>query len=168
MNLVLIGMMGCGKSTCGRLLAQHLNLELVDMDTVIQQQEGRSISQIFTTDGEDYFRDLETALAQELSKQDGLIISTGGGVILRSKNVEALRKNSMVVWLNRSAEHIFDGVSLDDRPLAQDGKSAFLERFAQRESKYRAAAHVIVENFSSPEATVRCILSHWNCVAEQS
>lgn len=167
MNLVLIGMMGCGKSTCGRLLSQHLNRELVDMDTVIQQREGRSISDIFATQGEDYFRDLETALAQELSQQDGLVISTGGGVILRPENVEALRKNSMVVWLNRSAEHIFDGVALDDRPLAQDGKTAFLERFAQRESKYRVAAHIIVEDFSSPNATVDSILSHWDSYSKK-
>lgn len=167
MNLVLIGMMGCGKTTCGHLLAQHLSRELVDMDTVIQQREGRSISQIFASEGEDYFRDLETSLVQELSQQDGLVISTGGGVILRPENVEALRKNGMVVWLNRSAEHIFDGVALEDRPLAQDGKAAFLERFAQREAKYRAAAHVIVEDFSSPDATVNSILSHWNSYSKK-
>ena len=160
MNLVLIGMMGCGKSTCGRILAQKLNRELVDMDTVIQQREGRSISQIFAAEGEGYFRNLETSLAHELSQRDDLIISTGGGVILRAENVEALQKNGIVIWLNRSADHIFDGVALDDRPLAQDGKAAFLARFAQREDKYRAAAHVIIEDFSSPEATAAGILSH--------
>ena len=161
MNLVLIGMMGCGKSTCGQLLAGRMNRELVDMDSVIQQREGRSICHIFAAEGEGYFRDLESAMAKELSRRDNLVISTGGGVILREENVAALRENAMVVWLNRSAEHIFDGVALDDRPLAQDGKKAFLERFAQREGKYRAAAHVIVEDFSSPEATAQCILSHW-------
>lgn len=167
MNLVLIGMMGCGKSTCGRLLAQKLGRELVDMDTVIQQREGRSISDIFAAEGEGYFRDLETALARELAQQDNLVISTGGGVILRTENTDALRSTGMVVWLNRSAEDIFDGVALDDRPLAQDGKKAFLERFAQREAKYRAAAHVTVEDFSSPEATVSCILSHWDAHSEK-
>ena len=167
MNLVLIGMMGCGKSTCGHLLAQQLSRQLVDMDTVIQEREGKSISKIFAEQGECYFRDLETALARELSQQDGLIISTGGGVILRPENVEALRSNGMVVWLNRSAEHIFDGVALDDRPLAQDGKAAFLERFAQREAKYRAAAHVIVEDFSSPDATINSILSHWDSYSKK-
>lgn len=161
MNLVLMGMMGCGKSTCGQLLAQRLGRELVDMDTVIQQRENRSISHIFTQDGEEYFRDLESALAKELSQKDGLVISTGGGVILRPENVDALRQTGMVFWLNRSAEDIFDSTALDDRPLAQDGKAAFLERFAQRESKYRAAAHVIVEDFSSPEATANCILSQF-------
>ncbi len=162
MNLVLMGMMGCGKSTCGRLLAQRLGRELVDMDTVIQQREGRSISHIFAREGEEHFRDLETALAKELSQKDNLVISTGGGVILRAENVEALRQTGTVFWLNRSPEEIFDSTSLDDRPLAQDGKAAFLERFAQREAKYRAAAHFIVEDFSSPEVTVNNILSHWN------
>ena len=161
MNLVLIGMMGCGKSTCGRLLAQRLGRELVDTDLLIQQQQGRTIPDIFAREGEAYFRDLESAAAASLSQQDDLVIATGGGIILREENVSALRKNGIVVWLNRSPEHIFDSESMDGRPLAQDGKEAFLARFAQREEKYRAAAHIIATDFSSPEATVSAVLDGW-------
>jgi len=158
MNLILIGMMGCGKSTCGYLLAQRLGWTLVDTDQLIQQRDGRTIPEIFAQDGEGFFRDLESAAAMELSAQDGLVIATGGGIILRDQNVIALRSSGIVVWLNRSAEDIFDSESMEGRPLAQDGKAAFLDRFAQREEKYRAAAHIIIEDFSSPQATVERIL----------
>ena len=162
MNLVLIGMMGCGKSTCGRLLARQLGRELVDTDQLIQTRQGRTISDIFAREGESCFRDLESAVAEELSVRDNLVIATGGGMILREKNTAALQKNGIVVWLNRSPEHIFDAESMDGRPLAQEGKEAFLTRFAQREERYRAAAHIIVSDFSSPEATVSAILDGWH------
>lgn len=163
-NLILIGMMGCGKSTCGRLLARHLQREAVDMDALIQMRQGRSISDIFAAEGETFFRDLESALVNELSQRTGLVISTGGGVILREENVRTLRESGRVVWLNRSADHIFDSVDMAGRPLAQAGKQDFLRRFAQREPLYRRAAHIIVEDFSSPEATVRNILSRCGCL----
>lgn len=161
MNLVLIGMMGCGKSTCGRMLARKLGRKFVDTDTLIEQRQGRAISDIFAQEGEGYFRDLETAVTAELSMEDTLVIATGGGIILRDENVTALRKNGFVVWLNRPADQIFDSVSMAGRPLAQDGKAAFLERFSQREEKYRKAAHIEVGDFSSPQATVRHILKQW-------
>ncbi len=162
MNLVLIGMMGCGKSTCGRMLAQKLARNFVDTDALIEQRQGRAISQIFAAEGESYFRDLESAVVRELSLETDLVIATGGGIILREENVAALRKNSFVVWLNRPADQIFDSVSMAGRPLAQDGKAAFLERFAQREEKYRAAAHIEITEFSSPQATVDRILEQWD------
>lgn len=161
MNLVLIGMMGCGKSTCGRLLAQSLGRRFVDTDALIEQRQGRSISDIFAAEGEAYFRDLESAVIRELSQQNDLVIATGGGAILREENAAALRSSSFVVWLNRPAEQIFDGVSMAGRPLAQDGKAAFLARFAQREARYRAAAQFEATEFSSPQATVSQILGQW-------
>lgn len=161
MNLVLIGMMGCGKSTCGRLLARRMDREFVDTDVLIEERQGRTISDIFAQEGEGYFRDLESAVAKELSQKSDLVIATGGGIILREENVAALRENGFVVWLNRPADQIFDRVSMADRPLAQDGKAAFLERFAQREAKYRAAAHIEVTEFLSPQSTVRHILRCW-------
>ncbi len=160
-NLVLIGMMGSGKTTCGRLLAQRTGRRLIDADELLQLREGRTIAHIFAEDGEDYFRDLESEIVRELSQRSGLIIATGGGVILRPENVAALRRGGVVVWLNRSADHIFDHEDLGDRPLAQSGKASFLKTFAAREEKYRRAAHVTVENFSSPQETAEDILAQW-------
>lgn len=161
MNLVLIGMMGCGKSTCGRLLAQKLGRRFVDTDNLIVERVGRSIPDIFAQDGEAHFRDLETAIIKELSRQSNLVIATGGGAILREENTAALRENGYVVWLNRSPEEIYKKVSMSGRPLGQGGKEAFLSRFAQREPLYRAAAHLVVVSQDTPRATVELVHQHW-------
>ena len=85
-NIVLIGMMGCGKTTCANLLHERLGRPVVDTDALIVEREGRSVSDIFAAEGESYFRDLETAVAKELSRPEGLIIATGGGLPLREEN----------------------------------------------------------------------------------
>ena len=82
-NIVLIGMMGCGKTTCANLLHQRLGRPVADTDALIVERQGRSISDIFAAEGEGYFRDLETAVARELAERQGLIIATGGGLPLR-------------------------------------------------------------------------------------
>ncbi len=154
-NIVLTGMMGCGKSTCARKLAARLALTAVDMDEEIVKQAGRSIPEIFAQDGEPYFRDLESACARALSERESLVIATGGGVVLRRENMDALRRSGVVFFLNRPANQIFGNVDMRGRPLAQNGKEAFLETFSKREAAYRGTADFVVEEFSSPEATVR-------------
>lgn len=158
-NLILIGMMGCGKTTCGRLLSKRLGLPLVDTDQLIQAREGMAIREIFAQKGEAYFRDLETALTRELAAGSDQIIATGGGLPLRAENREALRKTGVVFFLNRSPEEIFDRTNLADRPLAQQGRADFVRRFRQREPVYRAAAHYVVSNAASPERAVEQILA---------
>jgi len=153
-NIVLIGMMGSGKTTCGKLLAERLGRPFVDCDEVIEGFAGRSIPDIFEQDGEEVFRDLEAMVIKELSAQSGLIIATGGGAVLRQANVSALRDNGIIVFLNRPAGEIFDSVALDGRPLAQGDKEAFEATFRLRMPKYRTAADVMIFDFSSPEATV--------------
>jgi len=153
-NIVLIGMMGSGKTTCGQLLAKRLGRPFVDCDQVIEGFAGRSIPDIFETDGEEVFRELESQVIRELSRQEGLIIATGGGAILRQANVSALRDNGTLVFLNRPAGEIFDSVAMEGRPLAQSGKEAFEATFRLRLPSYRTAADVMIFNFTSPEATV--------------
>jgi shikimate kinase len=157
-NIVLIGMMGSGKTTCGTLLAEKLGRTLVDADITIQQREGRTTTEIFAVDGEQYYRDLETALCHELEDQSDLIIATGGGMILREENTQALRKNGVVFLLNRPVDEIFDGENLSDRPLAQKGKQDFIDRFEARKPFYFGAADEVIEDFSTPEVTVAEIL----------
>ena len=82
-NIVLIGIMGCGKSSLGKQLAKRLSKTFVDMDAVIEKEAGMTITQMFETFGEPYFRDKETELCRRLSKQTGLVISTGGGIVGR-------------------------------------------------------------------------------------
>lgn len=158
-NIVLIGMMGSGKTTCGKLLSQRLGRPFVDCDEVIEGFAGRSIPDLFAQDGEEAFRDLESQVIRELSRQEGLIIATGGGAVLRQANVSALRDNGILVFLNRSPEEIFDSVDMEGRPLAQDGREAFAATFRLRLPTYRTAADVMIFDFSSPENTVEEIVS---------
>ncbi len=114
-NIVLIGMMGSGKTTCGRLLAQRLDRAFVDCDELIEQFTGRTIPEIFETDGEDAFRGLESQVIREVSAQRDLVVATGGGAVLRQANVAALRKNGVTVFLDRPVEDILAGVSMAGR-----------------------------------------------------
>ena len=159
-NIVLIGMMGCGKTTCAGLLSRRLGRPVVDTDALIVEREGRSISEIFATEGEAYFRDLESAVAEELAERSGLIIATGGGLPLRERNAAALRRNGIVFWLKRDPASTFASEQMDGRPLAQDGQAAFVARFEQRAPLYEAAAHVVVTDFTSPEITVNEIMNY--------
>ena len=160
-NIVLIGMMGCGKTSCGEILSRKLGLPLVDTDQVLQEREGCTISQLFAEKGEAYFRDRETQLIRELSAASGQIIATGGGLPLRAENRQLLRENGLVFFLYRTPEEIFDGTDLADRPLAQQGREDFIQRFHQREPLYRAAAHYVIAHPASPEQAADEILVYW-------
>lgn len=157
-NIVLTGMMGCGKSTCGRLLGKALNRPFVDTDELVEAKAGMCISDIFASHGEDYMRDLETRVCRELATRENLIIATGGGLPLREENRRCLRENALVIFLNRDPGEIYDSIDTSARPLAQQGREAFLSRFFQREPIYRSFSHLVVEDFSSPKATVNLIL----------
>ena len=154
-NIILIGMMGCGKTTVGRLLAQALGRELVDTDEAIERREGRSISDIFAQEGEPYFRDLEAALCQELAQRDGLAVACGGGLPLRDACMEDLVPGGVVFWLDRDPGETYDSLDTSGRPLAQAGREAFLRRYEQRAPTYRRWADHIISQAASPEAAAR-------------
>ena len=150
-NLVLIGMPGSGKSTIGKLVAKSLGRELVDTDQFIEQKAGRSIPSIFAKEGETYFRDLESEVCRDLMTRTGLIISTGGGLILRDENVDALRINGTIVYLNRDIEKIIAGNS---RPLAKSPED-IKRLYDNRHEKYEAAADVTVKVEGTPAQTAK-------------
>ena len=157
-NIVLIGMMGCGKSTVGRILAERLDWTLADTDALIERREGRSIPEIFARDGESYFRALERETAGELAERDGLVVACGGGLPLRADCIGPLKAGGTVFFLNRDPQEIYDSVSMAGRPLGQERREAFLARFRAREPAYRSCADYIIEEFSTPEATADSIL----------
>ena len=158
-NVILIGMMGCGKTTCGRLLSKTLGMPLVDTDELIQQREGCTVSEIFQRKGEAYFRALETEIARELGAGSDRIIATGGGMPLRAENRAALRQNGVVFFLNRAPEEIYNSTNLADRPLAQQGRADFIRRFQEREPVYREAAHYVISGAVTPPQAVEQILA---------
>lgn len=152
-NIVLIGMMGCGKTTVGQILAGRLNKILVDTDKLIEAREGMTIPELFETQGEGYFRSVETGVAQALSLRQDLIIACGGGLPLQEAAMAALKESGMVIWLDRDTGEIFDSEDLSGRPLAQAGRAAFLERAAQRRPIYEKWADATVRDFTSPVST---------------
>ena len=156
-NIVLIGMMGCGKTTVGRLLARRLGLELVDTDALIAERQGRSISDIFAQDGEAYFRALELALCRELSEQDSLVIACGGGLPLQDKAIDPLKENGMVFWLDRDPRETYDALDVSGRPLAQAGREDFVRRYQDRAPVYRRWADYIIPCGDGPQEAARLI-----------
>lgn len=141
-NIALIGMPGSGKTTVGSLLAERLRLPLVDCDTEVEKRAGKPIKAIFAEEGEAAFRTLETAVMQDIAAQGGQIIATGGGAILKAENLQALRQNSLLVFLDKQPQTL----ALDDtRPLSPD-MAANLRLYQQRYPKYLAAADITIDN----------------------
>ena len=146
-NIVLIGFMGAGKSTVSEYLSTTFAMDIVEMDQVIAEQEEMSIPDIFATYGEEYFRDLETKLLIDMQSKRNTIISCGGGVALREKNVTEMKKNGRVVLLTASPEIIFERVKDDeDRPNLKGRKNVqgISELMEQRREKYEAAADIVI------------------------
>lgn len=152
-NIVLIGMMSAGKSTVAELLATRLKKQLVDMDKLIETREGMTVGEIFATQGESYFRALEFGMAQALSLRSDLVIACGGGLPMQEGAIAALESTGIIVWLNRDPGEIYDSEDLSDRPLAQQGREAFIALAREREETYRRWADVEVTDFTSPVST---------------
>ena len=148
-NIVLIGLMGCGKSTVGRALSYRFKMPYVDLDAWLERKEGRSISEIFAQDGEAAFREIEHRVVEEASAWSGHIISTGGGVVLREDNMKALRKNAIVVFINRPVEEIVKNVNIRKRPLLANGPEKLFQIRREREPLYRKYADLEINNCGS-------------------
>jgi len=149
MNIVLIGYRGTGKSSVARVLSKELKLPVLNMDEEIIKKAGMSIPEIVEKFGWDKFRDLESEIAEQVSNIDNYIIDTGGGVILRNKNVKNLRKNSEVFWLKADIATIVKRIKHGThRPSLTEGKG-FVEEIedvlVQRKKKYEKTADYIID-----------------------
>ena len=162
-NIFLIGFMGCGKSTMARLLAEELHMELVEMDETIEKEENRTIKDIFATDGEAYFRDLESQLIVRIADRGGMIVSCGGGAILREENVANMKKNGTIVYLSATPETIYERVRYStNRPLLNGNMNVeyISQLMSKRVDKYEKAADVILcVNKKEKNEIVRELLS---------
>ena len=149
MNIVLIGYRGTGKSVVGKLVAEALRMQCISMDGRIVERAGMSIPDIVENQGWSAFRDMESEIARELAKADNIIIDSGGGVIERPENIDALGVNSRIVWLKASVGVIVSRIQGDtERPSLTGGKS-FTEEVAEvlerRTPKYKNAAHYEID-----------------------
>ena len=147
-NVFLIGFMGCGKSSVAAHLSKTYGMDVLEMDQVITERVGMSIADIFTQYGETYFRDIETELVKEIQHKDNQVVSCGGGIVLRTQNVDTMRSAGTIVCLTAKPETILERVKDDDaRPLLKGNKNlTFInEMMEKRRDKYECAADIIVE-----------------------
>ena len=169
-HLVLVGMMGAGKSTVGRRCAQRLQRAFVDTDEVIETIAGASVAEVFARDGEPAFRELErTAVADACASPVPAVIAVGGGAVLDPENRRRLRAAGLVVWLcapvDELARRVGDTAS---RPLlAGDAEGALRRLDALRRPAYEAAAHATVDTGeASVDAVVDAVLTTFDATAE--
>lgn len=146
-NIVLTGMPGSGKTTIGRLLADELGRPYLDTDALVMEKTGKTPAQIIATQGEATFREIETAVIREIAFQTGSVIATGGGAILKGENIDLLRMNGRIFFLDRPVEQL---LPTEDRPLSST-KEAILKRYYERYSTYIATADVVVANNDTPD-----------------
>lgn len=139
-NIVLIGMPGCGKSAVGRELSAMLHMVLLDTDRMVGQADGRTISHIFEQDGEAGFRDRETAAAKQAAAMRGVIIATGGGMVLREENMAALAQTGIIFFRDRAIEDILRE-DLTSRPLLSGDTKRIYDLYERRIHLYRKYAH---------------------------
>lgn len=154
-NIVLIGMPGCGKSAVGRELSAMLRMVFMDTDHMVEQSDGRTIPDIFAQDGEAAFRDRETAAARQAAALRGVIIATGGGMVLREENMAALAETGVIFFRDRDLADIL-GEDLTDRPLLSADKQRIYDLYDQRIHLYRKyAQHTISNTNTAQEAAQR-------------
>lgn len=148
-NVILIGMMGAGKTTIGKLLANYIGKTFVDSDHEIQQRTGVKIPLIFEIEGEAGFRRRETEVLQELVQAEDIVLATGGGAVLSADNRALLRQHGIVVYLSASVDELQRRTRSDkNRPLLQteDLHARLTELHAQRDVLYRETAHIIIDS----------------------
>ncbi len=156
-NIFLIGFMGAGKSTISDYLKNALAMDVVEMDQCIVERQGMSISDIFETYGEEYFRELETNLLIEMQSQSNVVVSCGGGVPMRERNVVEMKKNGRVVLLTAKPETILERVKDNhDRPLLENNKTVpfIADLMEKRRAKYEAAADIVIETDGKTELEI--------------
>lgn len=155
-NIVLIGMMGCGKTTISTLLSQKIKRPFIDIDEYLVKKYQMSIPDMFDI-SEAYFRERETICCQEVGKLEGCIISTGGGVIKNPINIENLKKNGIVIYIDRPVDMIYDDVDTVSRPLLKDGPEKLYQLYKERHQGYLDACDYHVFNTSTLEDILKTI-----------
>ncbi len=168
LKIVLLGFMGSGKSTIGKLLSERLKVPFLDLDEEIVRKTGLSIPEIFSSLGEENFREIEReTLIGLLSKPGSLVVSTGGGAPAYKDNMELINKNSISIYLKADFEKLWKRISQDgNRPLVATGKEKVRKLFERRIPFYERANIVVRTDNQTPEETTDEILKKLNSLPD--
>lgn len=164
MRIILIGFMGVGKTTIGKIIAKKLKLNFVDMDNYIEKTEGKSISKIFEEYGEQRFRELESESLKDLIKSDNIVISTGGGIVTTKENSDILKKEKIVIFLDANTQTILNNLykEIDKRPLLSNSNNVeytISNLLNERYEKYNSICDIKIDiNEKNIEEVVSQIL----------
>lgn len=165
-NIVLLGFMGTGKTAVGEELAKKLGLKFVDLDRLIEEEMGMSISDIFFNFGESYFRELEKKIVKRLSSEKNLVIATGGGVVLDDENIENLKQHGFLITLTASVDDIYRRLSgTKDRPLLDVPypEKTIREMLELRRPRYELADFMVDTTSRTVEETAEEIIKYITC-----
>lgn len=146
-NIFLIGFMGTGKSTVSKELKKMLSMECMEMDDMIVERQGMPISEIFEKHGEDYFRDIESGLLVELKEKNNVIVSCGGGVVVRRENIGHMKDSGTVVLLSATPQTVYERVKNNTgRPILNGNMNVeyIAELMEKRREKYEKAADIVI------------------------
>lgn len=164
-NIVLLGFMGTGKTEVAKILAKKLKFKFVDLDNLIEKEMDMSVSDIFFNFGENYFRELEKGMARRIGKENGLVIATGGGVVLDDENIENLRQNGILISLRATVQDIYHRLKdKKDRPLLDVPypEKTIREMLKLRQPRYELADITIDTSGRSVEEVAEEILKNPN------
>jgi len=158
-HLFLIGMPGCGKSSLGRRVARETGVPFADLDEMISKASGMTVSDFFAAYGEETFRRAETRALAEVTRARPMIVSTGGGIVMREVNRKIMRGWGTILLIDRPLEDILGDIRMEGRPLFRDGgPEKVREVYAQRDPVYRAAADIVLRNDQGYAAAVRALI----------
>lgn len=156
-NILLIGMMGCGKTTLGRILAKKLSYAFIDMDDYIEEISNDSISNLFKV-SEENFRNWETEACRRLSKVNKSVISAGGGVIKKDINMKLFYDNSIIIFIDRPIENILEDIDISKRPLLSDGKEVLYKLKEERYDLYNRYCNYRIINDGTVDDGINSII----------
>ena len=154
-NIYLVGMPGCGKSTIGKKISENLGIEFLDLDDYIVSCSKRSIADMFE-EGEAVFRNAETSCLKEVTKNENLIVATGGGVVVTPENIKIMKKSGIVIFIDCDVDVILKNSSLEGRPLLKD-KTKIYDLYSDRIALYKKSAMHEVLNNGTIDETIKNI-----------
>ena len=153
-NVIFVGMPGCGKTTISNIIAKELNRELLDTDDMIVEKESRTIPDIFSSDGEAYFRDVEAECVKAACLNEKKVIATGGGSVLREENRRAIMRNSIVIWLKCPVERL----ARNGRPLSSEDDIKMREMLNKRIPFYKEVSDIMIDTDTDPSVTAQAVI----------